>query len=175
MSEVGIRREAIHHQNETNNGVEIFKDGLNWIVEELTAGSGVTITHGGVNGALTIATSSTLASGVYTPTLTNVANLDGSTAYEAQYLRVGSVVTVSGKFDINPTLAATLTQLGISLPIASNIGATEDCAGVAFASGIAGQGGAIDGDAANNRAELDYISGDLTNQPMYFVFQYQVI
>jgi hypothetical protein len=116
-----------------------------------------------------------LASGRYTPTLTNVANLDGSTAYECQYLRVGSVVTVSGRVDINPTLAATSTQLGISLPVASNIGAVEDCAGAAFASGIAGQGAAILGDAANNRAQLQYIAGDVSDQAMYFTFTYEVI
>lgn len=116
-----------------------------------------------------------LASGTYTPTLFNVANLAASTAYQCQYMQVGNVVTVSGKVDIDPTLAATLTRLGISLPVASNIGAAEDCAGVAFASGIASQGAAILGDAANDRAQLEYISTDITNQPMYFQFQYEVI
>lgn len=116
-----------------------------------------------------------LASGVYTPTLTNAANLDASTAYECQYLRVGSVVHVSGKVDVDPTLAATVTQLGISLPIASNLGAEEDCAGAAAASGIAGQSAAIRGDAANDRAEMVWRSGDVTNQPMFFAFTYSVI
>jgi hypothetical protein len=118
---------------------------------------------------------STNSSGVYTPTLTDVANLDSSTAYECQFLKVGNIVTVSGKVDINPTLTATLTQLGISLPVASNFGASEDCAGVAFASGIAGQGAAILADTANDRAQLEYISSDITDQPMYFTFTYQVI
>ena len=58
LSEVQIRREWLHHQNETNNGVEIFKDGLNWVVRELTGGTGITITDGGANGALTIAAAS---------------------------------------------------------------------------------------------------------------------
>ena len=116
-----------------------------------------------------------LASGVYTPTLTNVANLDASTAYECQYLRVGTTVTVSGKVDVDPTTTVTTTQLGISLPIASNLGAVEDCAGTAFASGIAGQGAAILGDATNNRAQMEWIAGDITNQAMYFQFAYQVI
>lgn len=127
-----------------------------------------------VENVLGIANGGGLA-GAYTPTLTNVANLDASTVYECQYMRVGNTVTVSGRVDIDPTLAATSTQLGISLPVASNLGATEDCAGVAFASGIAGQGAAILGDAANNRAQLQYISGDITNQAMYFTFAYQVI
>jgi len=88
---------------------------------------------------------------------------------------VGATVTVSGKVSVNPTLAATTTQLGISLPIASNVGAEEDVGGAAFASGIAGQGAAIRGDAANDRAEMVWISGDITNQNMFFIFQYQVI
>lgn len=115
------------------------------------------------------------ADGTYNPTLTNVANVTASTAYQCQYLRVGNTVVVSGKFDIDPTLTATATQLGISLPIASNIGAAQNCGGVAFASGIASQGAAIVGDATNDRAEVQYISTDTTNQPMYFIFQYLII
>lgn len=119
--------------------------------------------------------SAMVAWGTYTPTLSNVANLGASTAYQCQYLQLGDTVTVSGRVDIDPTLAATVTQLGISIPVASDFGAVEDCAGVAFASGIAGQGAAIRGDTTNNRAEMVWISGDITNQPMYFTFSYQVI
>lgn len=131
--------------------------------------------HTGTQLMSTISDLPVLSSGTYTPTLTNVTNLDGSTAFQCQYMRVGSVVTVSGKVSINPTAATTDTVLGISLPIASNFGAQEDCGGCAFASAIAGQGAAILGDAANNRAQLQYISGDVTDQPMYFTFTYEVI
>ena len=120
------------------------------------------------------ATVATLASGTYTPTLTNVTNLSASTAYQCQYMRVGSTVTVSGRVDIDPT-AAGAVELGITLPVASNFGAIEDCAGVAAASGIAGQAAAIAADIANDRAKLVYVAVDLTNQPMYFNFSYQVI
>ena len=116
-----------------------------------------------------------LVSGVYTPGLTNVANLDASTAYECQYLRVGATVFVSGKVDVDPTAPAAATQLGIGLPVASNFGATEDCGGAAAASAIAGQSAAILADVANDRAEMNWIAGDVTNQPMYFTFGYQVI
>lgn len=116
-----------------------------------------------------------MLSGTYTPTLTNVANLSASTAYQCQYTRVGNVVSVSGRVDIDPAAPTTSTQLGISLPVASNLGATEDCAGVAFSPGIAAQGAAILGDATNNRAQLEYIAADITNQPMYFQFQYEII
>ncbi len=115
------------------------------------------------------------ASGVWTPTLTNVANLDAITAYEGQYLRLGTTVVCSGRVDADPTAPATLTQIGISLPVASDFGAAEDCSGVAFSSAIAAQGAAIRADAANNRAEMAWISGDVTNQPMYYTFTYQVL
>lgn len=139
--------------------------------------SGTTRLDGGVqfSSGGTIYSDTNLTSGTYTPTLTNVANLDGSTAYQCQYIRIGNTVTVSGKVDVDPTLATTSTQLGISLPIASNLGATEDCAGTAFASGIAGQGAAILGDAANDRAQMQWMSTDITNQAMYFTFTYEVI
>ena len=116
-----------------------------------------------------------LASDVYTPTLTDVANLDGSTAFECQYLRVINTVLVSGRVNADVTAATTSTRLGISLPIASNIGATEDVGGVGAANGIAGQSAAILGDAANNRAEMEWVSGDVGNNSMYFTFTYQVI
>lgn len=118
---------------------------------------------------------STTTSGIYTPALTNVANLDGSTAFECHYIRVGNEVFVSGKVSVDPTAPASLTQLGIGLPIASNIAAEENCGGVAFAADIAGQGAAIRGDAANNRAEMAWIAGDVTNQAMHFSFAYRVI
>lgn len=116
-----------------------------------------------------------LSSGTYTPTLTNVLNLDGSTAFQCQYLQVGSVVTVSGKFNLDPTAGAAITRLVISLPVASNFGAAEDLGGVAFAIGVAGQGAGIIADTANDRAQVNFISGDTTNQAMYFIFQYEVI
>ena len=115
-----------------------------------------------------------LSYGKYTPTLTNVANLDGSTAYECQYMRIGSVVQVSGKVDINPTATAA-TQLGISLPFASNIGAAEDCAGVASASLVTDNPAAIIGDATNNRAELNYVAVSVANHAMYFSFMYEIL
>ena len=127
-------------------------------------GSTLTIGAGGGN----------VGYGTYTPALTNVVNLTSS-GFECQYLQVGSTVTVGGKVNVTPTLTATTTRLGIALPIASNIGAEEDCGGTAFASGIAGQGAAIRGDATNNRAEMVWVSTDITNQPMYFTFTYQVI
>lgn len=115
-----------------------------------------------------------LATGTYTPTLTNTTNLAASTAFQCQWMQVADMVTVSGRVDIDPTLAGSCV-LGISLPVASNIGAVEDLGGAAFCPAIAGQGAALLGDVANDRATMQWIAADITNQPMYFQFMYQVI
>lgn len=117
-----------------------------------------------------------LASGTYTPTLTAVANVAAKTAYACQVLRVGISVTVSGQVDIDPTAGATLTQLGISLPLASALTAASQCAGTAVAPAVAGYAAAIRGDATNDRAELAFTAGaDAANRAWYFSFTYQLI
>jgi hypothetical protein len=114
-----------------------------------------------------------LASGVYTPTVTGVTNVDAVTAYECQYLRVGSTVHVSGRVDVDATAAAS-TQVRISVPIASNFGAPADCAGTGSATAIAMSAG-IFGDTANDAAMMEYIAADAANRAIWFVFSYQVI
>ncbi len=113
--------------------------------------------------------------GTYTPTLTNVTNLDASTAYECQYVRVGTIVMVSGLVDVDPTTGGgTATELGVSLPVASTFGATEDCGGVATASGVQ-ESAAIVADAANNRAKIVWVTSQTANTPMSFTFTYAII
>lgn len=138
----------------------------------ITAGTGLS-GGGDLTADRTLSVTLTLAAGTYTPSLTNTTNLDSSTTFQCQYMRVGSVVDVSGKVSINPTAPGSVV-LGISLPIASDITAPEGCAGAAVASGIAGQSAAILGDATNNRATLQFIAVDLTDQPMYFDFTYLI-
>lgn len=115
-----------------------------------------------------------ITSGHYVPTLTNVTNVSASTSYRSQWMRVGSVVTVSGKVDVDATLAVA-TELGISLPITSNISAEENCAGTASASAVASQSAAIVGDATNNRAAMKWIAADLANRSMFFTFTYLLL
>jgi len=122
--------------------------------------------------ALGVTTSS---SGTYTPTLTNVANVAASTAYACQWMRVGAVVTVSGRVDVDPTAAAVATTLALSLPVASNFSAAEQCGGTAAGFGVAGEVAAIRADTVNDRAELQWVTADAANHAMYFNFSYQVI
>jgi len=124
----------------------------------------------------TITNDTGLAAGTYTPTRSAEANLDANvTMTEAQYLRVGNTVTVSGRFTADPTLTATATSFEITLPVASNFGAAEDAAGVAFCGSIAGQGAEIIGVAANDTAKIQWVATDVTSQTWSYTFTYQVI
>ena len=120
-----------------------------------------------------LATTANVTSGTYTPTLTAVTNVAASTAYACQYMRVGNVVTVSGKLDVDPTLAAS-TLLGISLPIASTLSAAEKCAGTAVSNTVASEAAAIEADTINNRAQMEWIAVTLANHSMFFSFTYLI-
>lgn len=154
-------------QIDTAGNMLLYKDGTS-----VTLGVGSATFTFNPDGTVTFAG---LSSGTYTPTLTNSANLDASTAYLCQWLRVGNTITVSGKVSVDPTLVATTTTLGISLPVASNFGADTDAGGVAFAPGIAAQGAAIFADASNDRLTMQWKSSDITNQAMYFTATYRGI
>lgn len=115
--------------------------------------------------------------GVYTPVRSAEVNLTGTpTTKECQWLRVGNTVTVSGRVEaVDPVLTATATSFELTLPVASNLGAVEDLAGVAFCGAIAGQGAEIIGSVANNTAVVQWVATDVTSQAWSFVFTYTVI
>lgn len=119
----------------------------------------------------------TIASGTYTPTLTGVANVDATTPHVLTYIRIGNVVTVGGRIDVDATAAATFTQVGVSLPIPSNFSANDQVggSGAFVASGATSQPARFIADAANDRAELQFTSPDNTNRGWHFTFQYEVI
>ena len=120
----------------------------------------------------------TLAAGVYTPTRSSETNLDANvTMTEAQYMRVGATVTVSGRFTANPTTTLVATNFEITLPVASNLGAVEDVAGTAVtATPTSGSECAeIIGVVANDTAQIQWIPVDTTEQIWSYTFTYQII
>jgi hypothetical protein len=114
----------------------------------------------------------------YTPTLTAVTNVDATTAYVCQYMRVGTTVTVSGHLSADPTTNGSGAQVGISLPIASNFAEIYQCAGSAhgFDGSDTGRSGGITADITNNRAQLDWIevNGGFNNL-WTFTFTYTIV
>lgn len=116
-----------------------------------------------------------LADNVYTPTLTNVANISASTAYPTQYLRVGNSVFVSGQVDFTTVLGGQPTNLGISLPFASDFAQVYQCAGTAFTAAPTKEGAVVRGDITNNRAEIQYEDTNAGTHTMCFQFMYRII
>ena len=114
------------------------------------------------------------AAGTYTPTLTNVTNIAASTAYVCQYMRVGNVCTVSGKVDIDATAVGAI-ELGMSLPIASNLASQEQCSGTAVGVTAADDALWVEGDAANNRVAIKCTAIGVANHSNYFTFTYLII
>lgn len=115
-----------------------------------------------------------IVTGTYTPTLTNVTNLDGSTSGVCTYVRVGDVVTVFGSLAADATAAAgATTDLGISLPVASDFADLGECAGL----GSIGQSawGRIFGDTTNNRANLRWSAQSTSDLVVAIHFSYRVI
>lgn len=134
--------------------------------------SGVTYPDNSVQGTAP----PTLAHGTYTPTITNTTNITNSTAYVCQYLRVGNTVIVSGSVFLTFTAYATASEIGISLPIASNLAQAYQLAGTSC-TGNGVNVGAIQGDATNDRGTLKMTSpaSPTTTGTLYFQFTYQVI
>ncbi len=119
-------------------------------------------------------TQGAIISGTYTPTLTNTANISSSAALQCQYMRVGNVVTVSGGVTLTPTLLATLTTLGVSLPISSTLSAAQNLGGAANSASVASASAAVFGDTVNNRATMQMISVGNASETFYFSFTYLI-
>jgi hypothetical protein len=110
-----------------------------------------------------------LTSGTYTPTVTASTNAASASAVgDFTYIRVGTIVNVTGRVTVDPTAANTDTIFTVSLPIASNFSAVQDAAGVvAFPWWV----GSINGSIANDHLVATFIpigmvaqSGSITAQ-----------
>ena len=124
------------------------------------------------------ALSAVFPSGTYTPTLTSVTNVAASTSTSHfRWFRVGLVVYVSGQIDIDPTAGSTLTSLGITLPVASNLALARQLSGIAVMdNGTVMTLGRIQGDATNDRAQLDFYSDSgAANRAWQIQFSYVVL
>jgi hypothetical protein len=146
---------------------EFTATGLNGCAIGATTPAAATVTTLGI-------TQGAVISGTYTPTLTAVTNVAATTSAVCQYMRVGNVVTVSGRVNIDPTSASTTTSIRISLPVASNFAAVGQCVG-------SGTGDLnfepllIYGDTTNDAARLDFVPLNNANQLVGFHFTYLVV
>lgn len=120
--------------------------------------------------------SNVATSGTYTPTLGNVTNVAASTVQQAfTYIRVGSIVYVSGSVSQDATSAATLTVLSMTLPIASNFATTFDANGTAASPTSGEYAGAIISDAAGDIVALRTFPISAANLSWRVSFMYIII
>jgi len=82
------------------------------------------------NGRLTDGLSYTAVT-TYTPTLTNTTNIGASTPYTTFYTQVGDWIHVWGEVDIDATAATTITEMQMTLPIATALSSSYELAGTA--------------------------------------------
>ena len=124
--------------------------------------------------AFTGTPSGVIVGGTYTPTLTNTTNVSSSEAAVCQYMRVGPVVTVSGRVTIEATATAA-TVLKISLPVASNLADTNQLAGTGTNSSTGRPVCLVHGDATANTASLEYVAGSTGASYAHFTFTYLIV
>lgn len=134
-------------------------------------------TSGGVATVNKIAQFPTLASGSYTPTLTNTTNISSSSLSQATYTQVGNIVTVTVGGSLTPTLVATNSTLTITLPVTavtttqSNIGSGS----IAFNSGGNLYSGMIANIASGTTATINFFVGSVNTSSNFAVtFQYKI-
>jgi hypothetical protein len=112
--------------------------------------------------------------GTYTPVLGGVANIAASTAYALRYFRIGNIVFVSGRVDIDPTSTVTTTTVSLSLPIKSALAAASDLSG--SGSTATSISSAVYGDVATAKAFLTFLSpSPAPNEGHFFNFSYVVV
>lgn len=136
-------------------------------IGHITVGSGLDLTSGILTATVTA------VSNFWTPTLTNNTNISSSTAYLCKYMRVGDVVTCSGKVTVDPT-AAGLCELSITLPIASATSVDYEVAGTGACAEVAGFCAAIKGVPASDVAMLTWTAVDTASRDVFFHFTYSI-
>lgn len=127
-------------------------------------------------GRLTAASGNTipaLDSGTYTPTITNDTNVAASMAYTCYYTRVGSVVSVSGRIDIDATATGD-TFWSITLPIASALASEDQLAGT-FVDNTGTVSGSVKARPAGDEALFRISVNTTADTGYWFTFSYRVV
>jgi len=109
------------------------------------------------------------SSGTYMPTFHTVSNISVFEAYEAQWLRVGNVVTVSGRLDFTATAVG--TEFELTYPAAAPNGAASWCGGT----GTDGKDPwAVIHDIANSRATFHNANAPVGAKSIWYTYTYRI-
>lgn len=104
-----------------------------------------------------------LASGQWTPTITNGSNVSSNTNLPCEYIRVGNTVSFSGHANIIATAGSVSTTIELTLPISSSLSSVNDGNGtVTVSGGGITSGGQIVANTSTHRIILSFINGSTT-------------
>jgi hypothetical protein len=122
--------------------------------------------------------STTLASGTYTPGVSNATNNDVLTSLVTQYQQVGTVVHVAGAFDFDPTAASVDTSFEMALPVASDFTLEYNLSGTCIGYGTSNTAAIpviIKGEVTNNTAKFSFVPDHTAQRRYFFTFTYRVL
>jgi len=161
--------------NGSNNNKLRIQNNETDVITLNSNGGVVTAVTGTFSGNVTAAN---LASGTYTPTLTNGTNVSSSAINkDLFYIRTGNIVMFSVTIDVTPTAVGS-TQVDFSLPIASNFSSITDAqATVSFYEGVGSVGTnfKVNSDSTNDRISVVYFTGTTGVISLVITGSYKVI
>jgi len=116
-------------------------------------------------------------SGTFTPTYTGEANVDGTTAFPCMFLRIGAIVKVDCRLNLDATTGSlTLTTFRISLPVSSDFANADECTGnITGDGGDTGNFGGVSADTANDECQADWATNSTADRTYHVTFMYRVI
>ena len=115
----------------------------------------------------------TITSGIYLPTAANVSNTSAITIDTAQFMRVGNVVTVSGRIAFTNTLNSP-SQISITLPVATVVSSVRNVAGVGNEN-TAMKSAIIRGRTGTNDALLEVDGLNSSTYTIYYTYTYRIL
>ena len=120
--------------------------------------------------------SGNITGGTYTPTPTKVTNFTTGTVTmrTCQYMRVGSVVTVSGAFNADPDATGSCV-FTFTLPIASNLANSYELAGAGATDQTTPVALMIRGSSTADAAVVSWSATTASAQEAYFTLTYRII
>lgn len=138
--------------------------------DALSYGNDATIANLTVTGS-----AGNVSNGVYAPTATNIENTSGLSTSNANYLRVGNRVTVSGLIVMTITTGAgTATEVDFNPPIASTFVSIADAIGVCATDGTT-QSGIIAAETTGaHRIRMVFSAQSTGAQSMYYHYTYVI-
>ncbi len=117
-----------------------------------------------------------LDAGEYAPTLAGVTNIDAVTApSEFFWVRVGFMVIVAGRVDVDPTAAGpTATAFTVSLPLPTTFATANDASGSINATGTASESGGVTTTVGAGTVNVNYLALSVANHGMRLFFMYRM-